>query len=87
MESRELIKKNNVNATAGMVLGIVGLFASILPLIGFPVNITGLVMGILGLKSENKGKAKAGVILSSIGLVLTIASSVIGAIAVSKMMK
>ena len=44
-------------------------------------------MGILGLKSEKKGKAKAGIILSSIGIVLTIGWVVYGVITVSKMMK
>ena len=88
MESTELIStKNNGKATAGMVLGIIGLFAAIIPLFGFPINIVGLIMGILGLKSENKKKAKIGVILSSIGIVLTIVSAVIGAITFSKMMK
>lgn len=88
MESTIIIKKNNNGkATAGMVLGIIGLFASFIPLFGLPVNIVGLVMGILGLKSEKKGKAKAGVILSGIGMILTIGWAVYGVIAVSKMMK
>jgi hypothetical protein len=80
-------KKNNSKAVAGMVLGIVGVFAAILPLLGLPVNVVGLVMGILGIKSEKKGMAKAGVILSSIGLVLTIANAVAGAIIALNMMK
>ncbi|MGH4119265.1 hypothetical protein [Clostridium sp.] len=70
-----------------MVLGIIGLFASFIPLFGLQVNIVGLVIGILGLKSEKKGKAKAGIILCSIGIVLTICWAVYGALTVSKMMK
>jgi len=66
-------------ATASLVLGIIGLIAWFLPLIGFPVTITGLVLGIKGMKSIKRDKAVAGVVLCIIGLVATIVNSAIGA--------
>lgn len=59
-------------ATAAMVLGIIGMIAWCIPLLGLPVNLTGLILGCLSLKASNKGMALTGVILSGIGLVLTI---------------
>lgn len=70
---------NNGKATAGLVLGIVGLIAWLLPLFGYPVNIIGIIMSAIGRKSENKSKATVGLVLSIIGLVLTLANSILGA--------
>lgn len=66
-------------ATTSLVLGLVGLLAWILPLVGFPVTIVGLVMGVKGLRSPAKGMATAGVILCIVGLVATVINSAIGA--------
>ena len=86
MEPILLNKKNyNVKSILGMVLGIIGIFASLIPVFGFPVNVTGLVLSILGLKSEEQGRARAGIMLSSVGLILTITSTVVRAIAVCSM--
>lgn len=68
----------NGKAIASLVLGILGLGAWYLPLLGYPITIVGLVMGIMGLKSLKRGMAIAGIVLSAIGLLLTIGSSVVG---------
>ncbi len=64
---------------ASMVLGIVGFVAWCIPLFGYPVTITGLVMGILGIKKGGKGMAIAGIITSAITLLLTLINSLLGA--------
>ncbi len=66
-------------AIASLVLGIIGLFAWFIPLFGFPITLTGLILGIFGLKSSNRTMAVWGVILSSIGLVATLINSAWGA--------
>lgn len=71
--------KKSVKPTASLILGIISFLGWIIPLIGFPVSITGLVLGILGLKSQKKGIAIAGIILCSIGLLATIVNSILGA--------
>lgn len=74
--------KKNGKATAALVLGIVGVIAWIIPLIGFPVTIAGLVLGIQGIKLEQgkrNAKAITGVILSVFFLIATTANSAIGA--------
>ena len=64
---------------ASMILGIVGLVAWCLPIVGFPVCLTGLILGIIGIKKGGKGMAIAGIIMCSITLLLTIGNSVLGA--------
>lgn len=67
-------------AIASMVLGIVGFVAWCLPIIGFPVTIVGLVLGIIAINKGTKGMAVAGVIMCAITLVITLINSVLGAI-------
>jgi rubredoxin len=78
-------------AIASLVLGLCGLVAWLLPLLGLPVTIVGIVMGVLGLKySKNsmavagftlpmKRMAVAGVVLSIVGVTAAIANSSLGA--------
>ncbi len=69
----------NGKSTTGLVLGIIGLIAWIIPIIGAPITIIGLIFSIKGLKSLKRGIAIAGIVLSSIGLLATIANASIGA--------
>lgn len=64
--------KVNEKSTASLVLGIVSLIAWIIPLIGFPVCIVGLILGV-------RKKYTVGIVLNVIGLVCTVANSAIGA--------
>jgi hypothetical protein len=72
-------------ATAALVLGIIGLVAWLIPIIGYPVTIVGLVLGIKSVKSEKRGMAIAGIVMSSIGLVLSLVNSIAGVILYSSM--
>ncbi|MFZ5438081.1 MAG: DUF4190 domain-containing protein [Patescibacteria group bacterium] len=62
----------NIKATISLVLGIIGLIAWLVPLIGAPITIIGLFLGIMGLKSIKRSMAIVGIVLSSIGLFATI---------------
>jgi len=64
---------------ASLVLGIVGLLAWFIPLFGFPITVTGLILGILSLKGARRGMAIAGVVMCVIGLLLTIINGAMGA--------
>ena len=70
------MNKQNNKAIAGLVLGITSLLAWLLPLLGYPVSIVGIIMGALGKKSEKKNIAIVGLVLSIIGLVLNSAYGV-----------
>ncbi|HIZ55961.1 MAG TPA: zinc-ribbon domain-containing protein [Firmicutes bacterium] len=74
------VRKTDGKAVAAMILGLVGVFAWILPLVGFPVTIVGLILGIISRNSTSRGMAIAGIVLSSIFLVVTLINSVAGAI-------
>jgi hypothetical protein len=66
-------------AIASLCLGLFALVAWFLPIIGFPVTITGLVMGFKSLNGPRRGMATAGIVLCIIGLVATTANAAIGA--------
>lgn len=63
---------------ASMILGLCGLVAWCLPLVGYPVTIVGLILGCIGRNKGGKGMATAGIILSIITLLFTLANSIAG---------
>ena len=65
---------------ASLVLGIVSFLAWIIPLFGYPVSIVGIVMGAIGMKKGGKKMAIAGIVCSSIGLLITLINSAAGVI-------
>lgn len=63
---------------AAMILGIVGFVTWFVPVGGLPIPVIGLVLGISTLRqpsAPNRGMAIAGVIMCSIGLLLSITVS------------
>lgn len=59
-------------AIASLILGLIGIPAWCFPLIGLPIGLIGLILGITGLKSENRVMAILGIILSGNCLVASI---------------
>ena len=72
--------KNNTKALVGMILGLVSIIAWILPLIGYPVTICGIIFSAMGLKAEKKTQAIVGIILSIIFFLVTLLNSILGVI-------
>lgn len=64
---------------ASMVLGIIGFVAWCLPILGFPVTIVGIILGIIGMKKGGRGMAIAGIIMCSITFLITLINSILGA--------
>lgn len=81
-------EKNKVSgkSIASLVLGIIGLIAWLLPLVGYPVTIVGLILGCLARKTEKNGLNLAGIILSTIALILTLGNSILGVLLVYSQM-
>lgn len=73
-------KKSSGKATASLILGIISLVAWLLPLIGYPISIVGLYLGIYDRKKEKNTFSKIGIILSAIGLGITAINSIAGVI-------
>lgn len=76
-------KEKSGLATAGMVLGIIGICLSLIPIINnvaFILALLGLVFGIIGIvqtkdsKKAGKGKAIAAIILAILTIILVLAS-------------
>lgn len=79
--NQNITPEENKNAIRGFVLGIISIIAWIIPLIGYPITICGIVFSSKGLNIKtNKGLAIAGLILSIIFLIFTIINSIAGAI-------
>ena len=72
--------KNSTIAMVGFILGLTSIIAWFIPLIGFPVTVCGIIFSALGLKSNNRTKAVAGLTLSIIFLVVTFINSMLGVI-------
>lgn len=59
-------------AIASAALGIISLCAAIIPLFGGIISFLGIIAGMYSLRTENNKAAMAGVIISSLGLLITI---------------
>lgn len=71
-------KKKSGFATAGLVLGIIGICTSFIPIlnnISFILGLIGILFGIVSLiKKASKGQAIAGIIICVLAMVITISS-------------
>ena len=65
-------------AIASLILGVVVLVAWLLPVLGLPIGAAGLICGILGRRSTRRGLAVAGLVMSTIGLVLAVGNGILG---------
>lgn len=61
-----------------LVFGILGLIACCLPCLGYPVAITAIVLGIIGLSKNGRGLAIAGISLGTVSFVLSLINSILG---------
>ena len=71
-------KTKNTYATVSYVLGWCSIIAWFIPLVGFPVTIVGIIMGLKGQDSQLQSKAKTGLILNIVFLVVTALNSALG---------
>jgi hydrogenase/urease accessory protein HupE len=72
--------QNRVYMAYGSVgLGALNLCAWFIPLIGCPLSIVGLVLGILGIKSPQRVLAIVGIVLCSLGLLASLVNAAWGA--------
>lgn len=71
-------KKTAAQAKTSLILGIIGLVVWFFPILGFPVSITGLVLGLRTFDSPKKGLAIAGIVLCIIGISFSSVNAGIG---------
>lgn len=72
--------KRDTFSLVGMILGICAILAWLIPLIGYPCTILGIIFSSCGLNSNKKNMSVAGLVLSIIFLILTLINSIIGAL-------
>ena len=71
-------KNRNSYALVGMILGLCSIIAWIIPLLGYPCTIIGIIFSACGIGAEKKSFAIAGLVLSIIFLILTLINSFLG---------
>jgi len=71
--------KGNKKAVASLVLGIVGLLAWLLPVVGLPVTIVGMSFGIIERQSAKRKIAIIGLVFSIVGLCASVGNAALGA--------
>lgn len=59
-------------ALASVSLGVISLFAGLLPICGVGVSLGGFVLGLLSRKSESRKMAIAGMALSVLGFMIAV---------------
>jgi hypothetical protein len=71
---------SDAGARAGLPfgLGLFGMIAWILPIVGLPVTIWGLVRAIKALSGPNQALAIVAIVLCSLGLVLSVLNMALG---------
>ncbi len=65
-------------AIASLVLGVLSLFSFCLVFCAAPLGLAGVITGIAGLNSSQRGLAIAGIVLSGLGLVISVVLALIG---------
>lgn len=66
-------------ALAGMILGIISMVAWLLPFVGLPVSVVGLILSALGRASvSRRTMATVGLVLSILALALTLCNAAAG---------
>lgn len=70
--------KTASKAIVGFVLGLISIISWILPLIGYPITIAGIIFSASAIHSKNRRKAIVGLILSIICLIATLINSILG---------
>ena len=82
----EVEKEHKNFALWSVILGIIGILVMVpitnliifrAPFYGPPIQIIGLLLGVKGIKSSKRKLSIAGIVLCSIGLVLTIITALI----------
>lgn len=66
-------------AFGALALGIISLCTWLVPLCGCPTTIGGLVLGYLGLESNQRNLAIVGMVISGLALVITLINAAWGA--------
>jgi hypothetical protein len=59
-------------AIASVSLGIISLFASLIPICGVLVSLTGIGLGIICRKSESRKMAIIGILMSILGIMISV---------------
>jgi hypothetical protein len=70
-------RMNKFYALMSAALGVLSLCTGLIPMLGTIFGVGGIILGILGRRSENKRMALAGIVLSIIGLLTAIIYSVL----------
>ena len=70
------VRQNKFLALMSASLGLVSLCAAIVPICGGILSLLGLILGLVSRKSDSEKMAAAGIVLSTLGLLISITFAV-----------
>ena len=68
----KLQSRHDGKAIAGLVLGIASVVFSWFWLLALPLSVVGIIMSVIGLKSQKRGMAVGGLITSIVGFIFMV---------------
>lgn len=66
------LRSARLYALASAALGVISLCAALIPICGGGISVLGIIAGVVSLKTENSRTAKAGIMISILGAMITI---------------
>ena len=85
-ESIQFVKpQNSASSWSSLILGIIASLGWIMPIIGFPVTVVGIVLGAMNLRNrQSKGIAIAGFVVNIVFLCASIAKGIVDIVCYAK---
>jgi len=71
-------ESTGTTGVAALILGVLGLPAACIPIVGLPVNVIAIVQGVRAIREGAVGYGVAGLVLGIVGLVLTVINAAFG---------
>ena len=65
-------RTNMILAVLSIVFGLFSLCAGLIPILGIVISFAGIGLGLFGLRSENKKVAKVGIVISALGIIVSL---------------
>ena len=78
-------QKKSAGSVTSLVLGVIGSVAWIVPILAIPINVVGIVLGAINMKSnKHKGIAISGFVVNIVFLAVAIAKGIVDIVKFSK---
>ena len=79
------VEKSSAGSVTSLVLGIIGSVAWLVPVVAIPINVVGIVLGAINMKSsKHRGIAISGFVVNIVFLLVAIAKGIVDIVKMCK---